>query len=936
MQEPSIPVNEKERLAALERYKILDTLPEQEYDDLTQLAADICGTPIALISLVDENRQWFKSRVGIDAPETPRNISFCGHTIAEGKILNIPDATLDSRFADNPLVVNDPKIRFYAGVPLRTPDDYLLGTLCVIDRQPKNLTAKQIEQLEALGRLVISRLELRRSQEASCLLVSVVESSDDAIITKTLDGTITSWNTAAQRIFGYSAQEVIGQSIEILIPPDKIQEERELLARIAQGERVDHLETIRVKKDGEPVNVSITASPVSDATGKITHISKIARDITRRQKSTALLAEVTRLQKAILDSANFSIISTDLEGIILSFNAGAEKMLGYTAPEVIGKTDPGIFHEPSEVALRAQQLSTELKQTIEPGFDVFVAQAKLGQVQEKEWTYIRKNGSRFPVLLSVTPVCTNEDEIVGFLGIAKDITAQKKAEKLANDITNALDQTAILAITDAKGIITFVNKKFCAISKYSQDELMGQNHRIINSGHHPRSFFTEMWKTISQGKTWRADIKNRAKDGSFYWVDTTIVPFLDDQGKIDQYVAIRKDITKQKAANAELRKLSLIVSKTDNIAIVTNPEGYIEWANESFYRVTGYTLPEVIGKKPGSFLQGPKTSQQTVAEIRYALARQQSFSGEILNYTKEGKPYWLLLQINPVFDDDDNLIHYVAIENEITTRKEIEQNLKIEVEERKRTAQALQTLTKQLELSNRELLDFAYVSSHDLQEPLRKIQAFGDRLKTNCNDALDDKGKDYLERMLNAASRAQILINDLLTFSRVTTKAKPFETIDLSVILKEVLSDLEIRIEETGAKIEWDQLPKLDADPLQMRQILQNLLGNALKFRREGVDVVIQVRSRTYRENDQSWCEIRIIDNGIGFEQKYTDRIFQIFQRLHGRGHYQGTGIGLAICRKIAERHGGTLVAESEPDQGATFIFTLPIHHSQGSVNHVE
>jgi PAS domain S-box-containing protein len=424
-----------------------------------------------------------------------------------------------------------------------------------------------------------------------------------------------------------------------------------------------------------------------------------------------------------------------------------------------------------------------------------------------------------------------------------------------------------------------------------------------------------MWRTIASGQTWRDEIKNRAKDGSIYWVDTTIVPFLHEDGKPYQYLAIRKDITARKAADIELQKLSLIASKTDNVAIVTNSHGEIEWVNHSFHKLTGYTLAEVIGKKPGDILQGAKTSQETVASIHDALAKQEPFFGEILNYSKDGRSYWLSLNINPVFDDDGKLLQFIAIESEITTRKEIEIKLQKEVEG---VMKKLNVMNERLEVSNRELLDFAYVSSHDLQEPLRKIQAFG---------------LDYLERMLNAASRAQILINDLLDFSRVTTKAQPFQSIKLSEVLDGVLSDLEVRIEKSGVILEVDPLPIVEADALQMRQILQNLIGNALKFLREGVTPVVQVRSRVYMENAQEWCEIRVIDNGIGFEQQYAERIFQIFQRLHGRKTFEGTGIGLAICRKIAERHNGTLIAQGEPDQGATFIFTLPTHQLKGDLH---
>lgn len=637
------------------------------------------------------------------------------------------------------------------------------------------------------------------------------------------------------------------------------------------------------------------------------------------------LTGLSTFQQAILDSANFAIISTDLNGTIQSFNVAAERMLGYPAAEVVGQVTPALIHDVQEVIDRSRQLSIELKTPIEPGFEVFVAKAKRGQISEEEWTYIRKDGSRLPVLLSITAIRNEHYEITGFLGIAKDITAQKQAEQKLQDINAALNQTAIVAITDAQGIITFANDKFCEISQYRREELIGQTHQIVNSGYHSRQFFAEMWHTIAQGRTWRGEIKNKARDGSYYWLDTTIVPFLDTQGRPYQYLAIRTDITARKHAEAALQKLSLIASKTDNVAIVTDAKGYIEWVNDGFYRVTGYQLEEVVGRKPGSILQGPETSPATIAEIRQSLIQQQSFSGEILNYHKDGTPYWILLQINPIFDEAGQLTHFIAIESDITDRKLMETHLQNEVEERQRAVQELHQLAEQLEISNRELQDFAYVSSHDLQEPLRKIQAFGDRLKATCHDSLNEKGQDYLERMLNAASRAQVLINDLLAFSRVTTKGQPFEVVNLKEVLEGVLSDLEIRIEQTEATIDCDPLPIVQADPLQMRQILQNLLSNALKFRREDIPPKIQVRSQLLTNGNQNCCELRIIDNGIGFEQKYTDRIFQIFQRLHGRGTYEGTGIGLAICRKIAERHGGTLIAESQPNQGATFIFTLPL-----------
>ncbi|MEH1952301.1 PAS domain-containing protein [Nostoc sp.] len=239
---------------------------------------------------------------------------------------------------------------------------------------------------------------------------------------------------------------------------------------------------------------------------------------------------------------------------------------------------------------------------------------------------------------------------------------------------------------------------------------------------------------------------------------------------------------------------------------------------------------------------------------------------------------------------------------------------------------------QELARSNKELQQFAFVASHDLQEPLRKITTFGDRLKTTCGDTLTEQGRDYLERMQNAANRMQTLIEDLLTLSRVTTRAQPFVSVNLSKIAQEVLSDLEVYIQQTGASVEITELPTIKADPLQMRQLLQNLIGNALKFHRPQTPPAIKIYGNILDNQadnlsaNSEVCQIIVEDNGIGFEEKYLERIFNVFQRLHSSIEYEGTGIGLAICRKIIERHHGNITAQSKPGEGAKFTITLSIN----------
>ena len=286
----------------------------------------------------------------------------------------------------------------------------------------------------------------------------------------------------------------------------------------------------------------------------------------------------------------------------------------------------------------------------------------------------------------------------------------------------------------------------------------------------------------------------------------------------------------------------------------------------------------------------------------------------------DGRDVWLQTTKVPLRDTSGNTIGLVGIAANITGRKADEEQLR--------------RFAAQLEQSNAELKNFASVASHDLQEPLRKIQAFGGRLRAKCAEQLGPKGLDYLERMEGAAQRMQVLIQDLLKLSRVTSRALPFEQCDLRAIALAVLGDLEVAIEQKDARVGIGDLPVIEGDPVQMHQIFLNLISNALKFQRPGETPVVTVSARVFTPADAiitgaatgaAVCEITVQDNGIGFEACFVEQIFVVFQRLHTRTEYEGTGIGLAVCRKITDRHGGTIVAHSDPTGGAKFTITLPV-----------
>jgi PAS domain S-box-containing protein len=369
------PENEDLRLEALRSYRVLDTAAESAYDDITYIASLICGAPISAVSLIDESRQWFKSRIGLNDPETSREIAFCAHAIRGQGVFTVANTLEDERFRDNPLVTGDPELRFYAGAPLVTPAGYAVGTLCVMDRRPRELTPEPTSALQRLAAQVVALLELRK--------------------------------------------------------------------------RVDELADTR-------------------------------RD----------LEESLDLQKAVLNSADFSIISTDVDGTIRGFNAGAARLLGYTAAEVIGRETPGMLHDPGEIAERARQLTAELGCPVEPGFEAFVAKSAQGMPDEREWTYIRKDKTRFPVRLSVTPIRARSGQIRGYLGIAKDITTEREMRAQRDALFEKLNRANALLSTELQSTqeqykLLVEGSSEIVFSARVTGEITSINHRVGILGYSP-------------------------------------------------------------------------------------------------------------------------------------------------------------------------------------------------------------------------------------------------------------------------------------------------------------------------------------------------------------------------------------------------------------------------------------------------------------------
>lgn len=380
-----------------------------------------------------------------------------------------------------------------------------------------------------------------------------------------------------------------------------------------------------------------------------------------------------------------------------------------------------------------------------------------------------------------------------------------------------------------------------------------------------------------------------------------------------------RSITRRRALathEANQRLSQILMTAAEGIYGIDG-DGVVTFINPRACSMLGYRENELIGKTMHAIVHHSRRDgslfPREECPIHCAGVPAESLDGDVF-WTKNGQPIPIESASSPI-DPNDKSIGAVVTFRDVTNRK--------------RDELALRRYAQELKRSNSELQEFAYAASHDLQEPLRKIQAFGERLNNKCYDALDETGRHYLERMVDASTRMRRLIDDLLSYSRVNSKTTNFLAVDLSAVVADVLSDLEPRINAEEAKIRVSDLPAIEADPGQMHQLFLNLLANALKFRRPGVRPSISIEGSVEVGENGAMARIAVADNGVGFEPRHAERIFGMFERLHGRDEFDGTGVGLATCRKIAERHAGELTAWGEPDAGAVFTLLLPVR--QGS-----
>jgi PAS domain S-box-containing protein len=670
-----------------------------------------------------------------------------------------------------------------------------------------------------------------------------------------------------------------------------------------------------------------------------------AADVNVDVRHAEALLRTGALQSAIFNSANFSSIATDAKGVIQIFNVGAERMLGYTAADVVNKITPADISDPQELITRARALSVELGTRITPGFEALVFKASRGIEDIYELTYIRKNGSRFPAVVSVTALRDGQDAVIGYLLIGTDNTARKQAEDallkagaLQRAIFNSANFSSIA--TDTNGVIQIFNvgaermlgytaaeavNTITAADLHDPQELIAQAAALSLEFAIPIApGFDGMVFKAARGIEDIYELTKVRKDGSRFPAVVSVTALRDAQDAIIGYLLIGTDNSARQEVEEERKRLdqrlrdqqfytrSLIESNIDAL-MATDPRGIITDVNKQTEALTGCTRDELIGAPFKNYFTDAGRAE---AGIKRVLTEGQVTNYELTARARDGTLTVVSYNATTFHDRDRRLQGVFAAARDVTELKRFERTLQQNEIQRERDAEH----AKALAVVNQELEAFSYSVSHDLRAPLRHIHGYVEMLQRATDGQLSDKAKHYLTTITDASVEMAQLVDDLLAFSRVGRAEIRGISVPLGELVRDVIRGLEIAT--TGRAIVWQiaPLPLVVGDPALLKQVLINLVDNALKYSRTRDPATIEIGCAG---EEGGRVVVFVRDNGVGFDMQYAHKLFGVFQRLHRPEEFEGTGIGLATVRRIVARHGGRVWAEGALNEGATFFFTL-------------
>ncbi len=733
----------------------------------------------------------------------------------------------------------------------------------------------------------------------------LLEAAPDAMVVVNVAGEIVLLNVRAEKEFGYSRDALVGQPVKNIIPEgfaeriiaDGTRSPAEALAQqIGTG-----IELIGRRRDGTEFPIELMLSPLESPEGIL--VTAAIRDISVRRNAETHLKQMEGRYRGLLEAAPDAMVVVNVAGEIVLLNAQAEKQFGYDSEELVGQKVKNIIPQGFAeriIADGTRSAAEALAQQIGTGIEL------IGR---------RKDGSEFPIELMLSPLESSEGILV--TAAIRDISVRKSAEthlaQMEGRYRGLLEAAPdAMVVVNVGGEIVLLNVRAEKEFGYSRDELIGQKvkniipegfaERIIADG--TRSAAEALAQQIGTG----IELIGRRKDGSEFPIELMLSPLESSEGIL--VTAAIRDITARKTTEMHLAQMEGryrgLLEAAPDAMVVVNVGGEIVLLNVQAEKQFGYSRDALIGQKVKNIIP-EGFAERIIADgtrsAAEALAQQIGTGIELTGRRKDGSQFPLEIMLSPL-DSPDGILVTAAI-RDITARKKAEANLLHKVDE--------------LYRSNEELGQFAYIASHDLQEPLRMVASYTQLLSRRYKGKLDAEADEFIAFAVDGANRMQRLIQDLLAFSRVGTKGRDLLHTSSERALRQALQNLRGAIDESGALVTYDFMPDVLADDMQLTQLFQNLIGNAIKYQSPGVP---RVDISAARNGDGRWM-FSVMDNGLGIDPQYFEKIFGMFQRLHKREEFAGTGIGLAICKKIAERHGTSITVESQLGHGSTFRFAL-------------
>ncbi len=741
------------------------------------------------------------------------------------------------------------------------------------------------------------------------LLRAVIESAPTAMVMIDKRGGIVLVNAEAERLFGYARNELIGSPVEMLVP----QRFRGLHPAFRTAYFVEprarrmgaNRDLYGLRKDGTEVPIEIGLNPIQTS-GELFVLSAIV-DISERKR-------LENRFRATIESAPTAMVMIDRKGCIVLVNMETEKLFGYARADLLGKP----------IELLVPDRFRAMHPAMREGFFATPEARRMGV--GRDLYGLRRDGTEFPVEIGLSPVET--DDGICVLSAIVDISERKRLEDRFQLLVGSVTEYAIIML-DANGYVVSWNHGAERIKGYAAEEIIGRHFSCFYT---PAAIADNVPKHELQQARDRGQIEDESwrvrKDGSRFWASVLLTALKDKAGNLEGFSKITRDLTDRMRQEQRFRAT---VESAPSAMIMLNAAGQIVLANKEAERLFGYSANELLQQSVELLV--PQHFRHGHGELRRGFfdnpqSRRMGVGRDLYGARKDGTEFPVEIGLNPV-ETDEGLFVLAAVVD-ISERKKLEDtqrrlNEELERRVKQRTAE-LAHANEALEKSNVELQQFAYIASHDLQAPLRGIIGFAQLLQKRYQGQFDADADQLFSRIGDGIRRMQTMINDLLTYARVETRSRPFEAVALNDSFADAISILESSIHDARATVTRTELPVVSGDRPQLVQLLQNLIGNAIKYHGDRVPVVHVSAERS----KEGWV-VSVRDNGIGIDQKHHERIFEIFRRLHTVQAYPGTGIGLAVCRRIVARHGGRIWVESEPGHGSAFHFTINDASTEGS-----